>query len=60
MAYFRFDGRRLAYTVHGRGPRTTVPLPALLLSQKMQAPLAGDLAAHGNRVITLDFLGHGE
>jgi pimeloyl-ACP methyl ester carboxylesterase len=59
MAYFRFDGHRLAYTIHGRGERTTVLLPGLLLSQKMQTPLAGDLAAHGNRVVTLDFLGHG-
>jgi pimeloyl-ACP methyl ester carboxylesterase len=59
MAHFRFDGHRLAYTVHGKGSRTTVLLPGLLLSQKMQTPLAGDLAAHGNRVVTLDFLGHG-
>ena len=59
MAYFRYEDYRLAYTIHGRGPRTTVLLPGLLLSQKMQAPLAGDLAGHGNRVITLDFLGHG-
>jgi pimeloyl-ACP methyl ester carboxylesterase len=59
MGSFRYDGHRLAYTVHGRGPHTTVLLPGLLLSQKMQAPLAGDLAAHGNRVITLDLLGHG-
>jgi pimeloyl-ACP methyl ester carboxylesterase len=59
MAYFRYEGHRLAYTTHGRGPRTTVLLPGLLLSQKMQTPLAADLAAHGNRVITLDFLGHG-
>jgi pimeloyl-ACP methyl ester carboxylesterase len=60
MAYFDYDGHRLAYTVHGRGSRTTVLLPGLLLSQKMQTPLAADLAAHGNRVVTLDFLGHGE
>jgi pimeloyl-ACP methyl ester carboxylesterase len=60
MAYFRFDGQRLAYTIHGQGPRATVLLPALPLSQKMQAPLAADLAAHGNRVVTLDFLGHGD
>jgi len=60
MAYFRYDGQRLAYTVHGRGPRTTVLLPGLLLSQKMQTPLGRDLAAHGNRVVTLDFLGHGD
>jgi len=59
MAYFRYEGHRLAYTVHGSGSRTVVLLPGLLLSQKMQAPLAGDLAAHGNRVVTLDFLGHG-
>jgi pimeloyl-ACP methyl ester carboxylesterase len=59
MAYFRFEGQRLAYTVHGQGSRTTVLLPGLLLSQKMQTPLAADLAAHGNRVVTLDFLGHG-
>ncbi len=60
MAFFRYDGQRLAYTIHGEAPRTTVLLPALLLSQKMQTPLATDLAAHGNRVVTLDFLGHGE
>ena len=71
MAFFRFEGHRLAYTIHGGGSRTspgsrtslgsrtTVLLPGLLLSQKMQAPLAGDLAGHGNRVVTLDFLGHG-
>jgi pimeloyl-ACP methyl ester carboxylesterase len=60
MAHFRFDGYRLAYTIHGKGERTTVLLPGLLLSQKMQTPLAEDLAAHGNRVVTLDFLGHGD
>jgi pimeloyl-ACP methyl ester carboxylesterase len=59
MAFFRYEGQRLAYTIHGQGPRTTVLLPGLLLSQKMQTPLAGDLAGHGNRVVTLDFLGHG-
>lgn len=60
MAYFRHDGQRLAYTIHGRGPKTTVLMPGLLLSQKMQFPLARALAGHGNRVITLDPLGHGE
>lgn len=59
MGFFRFEGQRLAYTVHGRGPRTTVILPGLLLSQKMQTPLAVALARDGNRVITLDPLGHG-
>jgi pimeloyl-ACP methyl ester carboxylesterase len=60
MAHFRFDGQRLAYTVYGEGSRTTVLLPGLLLSQKMQAPLARQLAARGNRVVTLDPLGHGQ
>jgi pimeloyl-ACP methyl ester carboxylesterase len=60
MAFFGYEGHKLAYTIHGKGTRTTVLLPGLLLSQKMQTPLARDLASRGNRVITLDFLGHGE
>jgi hypothetical protein len=59
MAYFRHDGQRLAYTVHGDGPRTTVLMPGLLLSQKMQTPLARELADRGNLVVTFDPLGHG-
>jgi pimeloyl-ACP methyl ester carboxylesterase len=60
MAYFRHDGQRLAYTIHGRGERTIVLMPGLLLSQKMQVRLADDLAKHGNRVVTFDLLGHGD
>ncbi len=60
MAHFRHGGHRIAYTVYGEGQRTTVLLPGLLLSQKMQAPLARTLASRGNRVITMDPLGHGE
>jgi len=56
---FRYQGQRLAYTMHGRGPRVTILTPGLLLSQKMQTPLARTLARQGNRVITLDPLGHG-
>jgi pimeloyl-ACP methyl ester carboxylesterase len=59
MAEFHLDGQRLAYSVYGEGSRTTVLLPGLLLSQKMQAPLARSLAGRGNRVVTLDPLGHG-
>jgi pimeloyl-ACP methyl ester carboxylesterase len=59
MSAFEFEGHRLAYTVHGQGAETTVLLPGLLLSQKMQAALARELAARGNRVVTLDPLGHG-
>src|SRR5437764_10008478 len=60
MAHFRFHGQRLAYTTYGRGPRVTVLLPGLLLSQKMQTPLARHLARRGNRVVTFDPLGHGD
>ena len=59
MAFFNYGGQRLAYTVYGAGPRTTVLMPGLLLSQKMQRPIARSLAAKGNRVITFDPLGHG-
>jgi pimeloyl-ACP methyl ester carboxylesterase len=61
MGSFRFDGQRLAYSIHGRrSHRTTVLMPGLLLSQKMQAPIARELASRGNRVITFDPLGHGQ
>jgi pimeloyl-ACP methyl ester carboxylesterase len=59
MPTFEHDGHRLAYTVYGAGPRTCVLLHGLLLSQKMHRPLARELARRGNRVITLDLLGHG-
>jgi pimeloyl-ACP methyl ester carboxylesterase len=39
--------------------RALILLHGLLLSQEMHRPLAEDLAARGNRVITLDLLGHG-
>jgi pimeloyl-ACP methyl ester carboxylesterase len=57
---FRHEGHRLAYDVRGSGPRPVVLLPGLLLPRKMHWPLADALAAEGNRVICLDFLGHGE
>jgi pimeloyl-ACP methyl ester carboxylesterase len=59
MAHFSYGGQRLAYTIHGEGP-PTILTPGLLLSQKMQTPLARSLAKRGNRVITFDPLGHGE
>jgi pimeloyl-ACP methyl ester carboxylesterase len=52
-------GHRLAYEEHGSGARTCVLLHGLLLSQRMHEPLARELAARGNHVVTLDLLGHG-
>ncbi len=79
MAFFRFEGQRLAYSEFGGGPaavtaggergrtarssaatsRPLILLHGLLLSQEMHRPLARALAAKGNRVLTLDLLGHG-
>ena len=59
MPFFQHDGRRLSYSVFGEGPRVTVLLPGLLFSQRMHIPLATQLADRGNRVVTLDLLGHG-
>jgi pimeloyl-ACP methyl ester carboxylesterase len=56
---FQHEGRRLAYTTYGEGPRVCVLLHGLLLNQRMHEPLARALAARGNRVVTLDLLGHG-
>ena len=60
MPTFTHFGHRLAYTEFGQGDRTTVLLHGLLLNQGMHRPLARALAARGNRVITLDLLGHGK
>ena len=56
---FRHNGHRIAYSEFGSGPRTCVLIHGLLLSQLMHEPLARDLAARGNRVVTIDLLGHG-
>ena len=56
---FTYEGHSLAYTDYGEGPRTCVLLHGLLLSQRMHEPLARSLASRGNRVLTLDLLGHG-
>ena len=69
LAYTEYGGGPAAVGaggVRGRtarsGPgsaRTLILLHGLLLSQEMHRPLAEDLAARGNRVVTLDLLGHG-
>jgi pimeloyl-ACP methyl ester carboxylesterase len=57
---FVHDGHRLVYYEYGSGSRPFLLLPGLLLPQTMHQPLAQALAERGNRVITLDLLGHGE
>lgn len=59
MPTFTHEGQRLTYREFGSGPRTTVLVHGLLLSQRMHIPLAKALAERGNRVVTVDLLGHG-
>src|SRR3954449_12706705 len=57
---FTHEGFRLVYSDYGSGARPFVLVPGLLLPRSMHDPLARTLAERGNRVITLDPLGHGE
>src|SRR2546428_9161368 len=57
---FVHDGHRLVSYEYGSGSRPFLLLPGLLLPQTMHRPLAQALAERGNRVITLDLLGHGQ
>src|SRR6476661_3624052 len=57
---FVHDGHRLVYSEYGAGTRPLVLVPGLLLPRSMHDPLARALAERGNRVITLDPLGHGD
>jgi pimeloyl-ACP methyl ester carboxylesterase len=69
LAYTEFGSGPAAVTSTGARGRTArsakgseralILLHGLLLSQEMHRPLAEALAARGNRVITLDLLGHG-
>ncbi len=58
-SFFEHEGHRLAYTVHGDGPRTTVLIHGLLFTQALNEHLADELAGRGHRVVTMDLLGHG-
>jgi pimeloyl-ACP methyl ester carboxylesterase len=70
IAYTEFGGGPAAISPTGGRGRTAKSSPAsarplilvhgVLLSQEMNKPLAKTLAGYGNRVITIDLLGHGE
>jgi pimeloyl-ACP methyl ester carboxylesterase len=70
IAYTEFGAGLTALESNGTRGKTTrrtaaakrpvILVHGLLLSQKMHHPLAKALAAKGNRVITVDLLGHGE
>ena len=56
------SGRRRARSARSASAadRPLILVHGLLLSQEIHRPLARALAARGNRVITIDLLGHGE
>jgi pimeloyl-ACP methyl ester carboxylesterase len=56
---FRYHGHRIAYDVHGTGERVLVLVHGLLMNRRMYDTLAPEIASRGNRVITVDLLGHG-
>ena len=56
---FRYQGYRIAYDVHGEGDRVLVLVHGLLMNRRMYDRLAPEIASRGNRVITVDLLGHG-
>jgi pimeloyl-ACP methyl ester carboxylesterase len=64
MAHFSYDGFSIAYEQRGRregaARRPILLLHGLLFSRTHHYYLADVLAERGNRVILMDFLGHGE
>jgi pimeloyl-ACP methyl ester carboxylesterase len=60
MADFIHNGHRIVYEEYGAGERPIVLIHGLLMNRRMFDLLAPEIAARGNRVITVDLLGHGE
>ena len=58
--HFDYEGHRLVFDDYGSGDRPVLLMPGMLLSRKMQGPLAETLARDGYRVLSLDLLGHGD
>lgn len=57
---FRYGEHRIAYEVEGEGDRVLVLVHGLLMNRHMYDRLAPEMASRGNRVVTVDLLGHGD
>lgn len=57
---FLYGGERIAYSDAGEGESPLVLAHGLLMNRRMYARLAPEMAALGNRVISIDLLGHGD
>ncbi|CAN5541123.1 alpha/beta fold hydrolase [soil metagenome] len=60
MPQFLHNGRQISYRSYGSGERPIVLIHGLLLNKHMFDRLGPALAERGNRVITIDLLGHGD
>lgn len=59
MGEFRYEGHQISYDVYGEGKRLLVLVHGLLMNRRMFDRLGPELAERGNRVVTVDMLGHG-
>lgn len=59
MPEFDYNGHRISYEDYGSGERPLILIHGLLMNRRMFDRLAPEMASRGNRVITIDLLGHG-
>src|SRR5919204_1585742 len=59
MPDFEYNGHRISYDEYGAGERPLILIHGLLMNRRMFDRLGPEMAARGNRVITVDLLGHG-
>jgi pimeloyl-ACP methyl ester carboxylesterase len=59
MSEFDHNGFRISYDEYGAGERPLVLIHGLLMNRRMFDRLGPAMAQRGNRVITIDLLGHG-
>ena len=57
---FDYGGRRIAFSDVGDGEHPLVLTHGLLMNRRMYSRLGPEIAALGNRVISIDLLGHGD
>jgi pimeloyl-ACP methyl ester carboxylesterase len=59
MPEFDYNGHQISYDEYGAGERPLILIHGLLMNRRMFDRLGPEMAARGNRVITVDLLGHG-
>jgi len=60
MGRLDYQGHTIRYSDSGDGDQAIVLVHGLLMNRRMFKPLASQLAERGNRVISVDLLGHGD